>query len=1052
MYQLQTPSNKKKRKRGKGAISEVDNRQQFQKSVVKDKDLVGQISKTPLDTSSEPQKKKRKTVSDNIEAGDAQLISPARERKNAEDVDVVVQAIKAPPNPSGEQLKKKKKKNNSPDGDSVTKVDASSKSTHNIPRPSTTSTSLLERAGEDVIMASIEAEDTAREREKTRKTKKKQEQKAQKPQGEATLPKSSSSIEKKISKRKEAHDNSALPNVQGTKESIIPVSTEPETGKSSTKQGRPHEKKKEKRSKSEQQCAEVESAVVNEQSDSLSTEAATKTQLNTRKVDKNDVKLHHVHEKEDNSSVPSVNAKKSKIEQRKLTPDERKAAEADVNAILAKVLAAKRAAVATAFVDDTSTAKQDQAVSSSRSKKKKDPKNLNSQSFDSPRPSVTTPSDASIEPLESAAEDLKSASGTENSKPTSTCPLCLLSPLHERMACPLVLGGPESLRERLLELQEASDDEQSNRTDIMSELRELLRLAEESLKINIPPPHDTQLQKVVPVVTTRLVGDISDESVPSDNDVPSHVKVSTTQTTETSNTSDDSSDDESPNHDNDLSCISHDPKFLEKLNLEDLIRGPISAATQIANLDSSDSSEDEEEKEENQVLEEDEPEVRRPRKSGGVLDSSSDEADSGLDDAQSIAEEVRNSAPNNSPRQHAPSSGTEHVSFQAVDRTGESEEVDSSANVAFGVALEMDTAIMNSAAVIQSSSSDHAAETAHSLAPSSRHVDSVNAAEATPLNRTSSLALPAGPSATQFPVSTPMTSLRDSPSAHNTRDDTKPAGIIQRMRTRNGRTPTSEKNLETQTMTHTPHTRFTPSSQNVQDGVARRTRAAVRRETLGTMTPLIPSANLGRQSRLILPASQSTEVLNISSTTEDVMSLDTWATLKPSSPVLDADATMMVDELESSSPFQHDHVDVDNHNENKGSQDGPAEDPLFLQSESLPPFPYSQWNAESQGEFRRKPDENNNVNTSVQAKSRDKLKQSQNPRYRRLTDITSDHGFLSTPTNLRATRSSTSAKKATDMYGRKDEIESESDSDSYNSDAREESHIPKSRMAGKKRK
>ncbi|KAG6886185.1 hypothetical protein C0993_000703 [Termitomyces sp. T159_Od127] len=1047
------PLRKRNKKRAKGTASGTDVREQFQDSVSEGTDLVGQISKIQLNASSEPRKKKRKTIPDHVEANGVQLTAVARERKPGEDGEVAVQAPKALPDPRSEQ---RKKKNKVPDGDSVTKIDSTSKSVPDMPRPAATSTSLPERVGEDVTMESIQIEETTGERENMKKAKKKQEQKKQKPQGESTLPKSSSSIEER-SQVKSAHDNSATSGEQGAKESIIPVSTKPETGKSSTKPEKSHEKKKEKQRKSEQQRVEVDctdfflvsfllltlnsAAVADERSNTSPVEAMTKTQLNTQQVDKNDVELRHAHKEEGVSNVSNVNAKKSRKETRKLTTEERKAAEADVNAIFAKVLAAKRAAVATASVNVASTAKQGDVVPSSRSKKKKDPKNLNSQPLDSARPD-TIPSNAGVEPLEDAAEHLKSTSGADCPKSMSTCPLCLLSPLHERMACPLVLGGPESLRERLLELVEASDHEQSDRTVIMSELSELLRLAEEASKIDVRPPHNTQLPKLAPAV--RLVGDISDKSVSSNNVTSSHVGILTTQTNETSDTSDESSDDENPSHVNELSNISHDSKYLNELNLEDLIRGPISAAAQIADLDSSDSDEDEEDKEDNQVLEEDEPEVpRRSRKSGGVFDSS-DEAESGLDDAQSIAEEVQSSAPDDAV--YTPRSETDHVLFQAVDRIGKSQEVDRSADVAFGVALEMDTAVLNPAAVLQSSPSDPAKETAQSLAPSSRRVDLVNVTEATPPNHTSSLVLPVGPSAIQPLVPTPLTSLRDSPSAHDTPDETKLAGIVQRMRTRNGRTPTNEKNLETPTTADTPRSRLTQASQSVQDGVARRTRAATRRETLGAMTPLMPSVKRGRQSRMTLPASQPTEDLNVASTSQDVMPLDTWATLKPSSPALDADA--MVDELEPSSPSQHDHVDVDIPHD---SQDGPAEDSLFLQSESLPPFPYSQWNAESQEEVRQKPDENK-INTSVQAKSREKPKQSQSTRYRRLTDITSDHGFLSTPTNLRATRSSTAAKKATDMYGRKDEIESESESDSDNSDAREESHIPKSRIAGKKRK
>ncbi|KAF8070581.1 hypothetical protein FPV67DRAFT_1029045 [Lyophyllum atratum] len=171
--------------------------------------------------------------------------------------------------------------------------------------------------------------------------------------------------------------------------------------------------------------------------------------------------------------------------------------------------------------------------------------------------------------------------------------------------------------------------------------------------------------------------------------------------------------------------------------------------------------------------------------------------------------------------------------------------------------------------------------------------------------------------------------------------EAKSAGIVQRMKTRSTKSITnSSKTRDTQNATQTPRARFAEPSQEVPDSAARRTRAATRRQTLGTVTPSILPANLGRQSRLIRVSgpAQSIEDSNgvaaPSSNSQEAMSLDTWATLKPSSP--DVESTMMVDELEPSSPPLSTCMDVDNPKRNGASQDGPAKNPLFILTESQP--------------------------------------------------------------------------------------------------------------------
>ncbi|KAG6918551.1 hypothetical protein DXG01_013641 [Tephrocybe rancida] len=806
-----------------------------------------------------------------------------------------------------------------------------------------------------------------------------------------------------------------------------------------------------------------------------------KSQLNTKQVGSDTNEGSDGGLKDDS---PSVIQRKAKKETRKLTVEERKSAVADLDDIFAKVVAKRAAAVTSANITRSEVGQADDVVVlSSKSESKKKKKKSGDETLQSDSVSTTSialPQDVADRPTPaytSRAKDRISLCGP-SSEPT--CPLCLLTPLHDRDKCPLVLGGYTTLQKRLSEIEETSDDGKINR-EIIAELRQLIRQAKkagkdagaESSSLNSQSlqfqNRDSAVTNLEPTthptdVSSQLISSKKAPSLPlSFNKAKPPSGVLIEPPNHTSDTSSDESPDEPSVLAEGLLQASQDPTFLANVNLDDLIRGPGVPAIRIADLHSPDTSDEEEDRAEDQVLEEDEPEGRRRshRKSGAP--DSSDDADSGLDDAQSILDGPQDDSP---PRDASPldglltSSGADHVSFRAVDRIGESEEVDHSGDVAFGAALESESAILNDAGVLEGpTSSEPAAGTSQPMAPSPIHVDQDNTFDVTPPIYTSTPAPAVGPSTALPLVSPPLTNLRVSPSTCDTRDgaktvDVKPTGIIQRMKTRNGKAPINEKSLDTPTQP--PRARSTHVSQDVTESAARRTRASIRQQTLGAMTPPVLPPKAGRQSRVIRSSAtfQSTEDTNVpSSTSQDGMSLDTWATLKPSSPIPDADATMMVDELEPSSPIHDTHMDLGYPNKSSESQDVTTEDPLFFPTDSLPPFPYSQWNDESQKEIENNQDESNDqdeIEVPVQ-QSQPKPKPSQNPKYRRLTDITSDHGLFTTPPNLRATRSSMAAKKTTDMYGRsgKDEIES-SESESDNSDAQEKSHIPKARMAGVK--
>lgn len=199
-------------------------------------------------------------------------------------------------------------------------------------------------------------------------------------------------------------------------------------------------------------------------------------------------------------------------------------------------------------------------------------------------------------------------------------------------------------------------------------------------------------------------------------------------------------------------------------------------------------------------------------------------------------------------------------------------------------------------------------------------------------------------------------------------------------------------------------------------------------------------------------------------------SLDTWTTLTQSSPHAEPESSLMVDQLQSSSP-SHSRVPSPVEEHPAHDQFDPADttlnadrtleaNPLFILTESQPPFPYSQW-AETQIEEPEDDeplddhksaspteDEEDEVASTVDARPKSASTASS---YRRLTDIASQHTLFSTPVSSRPAFAPVVKGKLNEMYGKamedEDDDDDESGSDS-DSDAEETSHIPKSRRAG----
>jgi hypothetical protein len=448
------------------------------------------------------------------------------------------------------------------------------------------------------------------------------------------------------------------------------------------------------------------------------------------------------------------------------------------------------------------------------------------------------------------------------------------------------------------------------------------------------------------------------------------------------------------------------------LDLDALIRGPKVSAKVIADLSSTGSSEDE-----GLDLAEDDEErqTSRPARKIVASDSSEDTDDDDDDDD-------RCPSPSMDSRGSSPQPDVDNISFQLVDRLGRSQEIDNSGDVAFHAALAADTAMFkladhNDATLSVLDPVPDAADNDATLVQSSEGgtplADPVH-----PMHGSQQTEIPSVPQSP--PVGTSIT-FPESGSAEKQRRE----GIIRRMKGRSGRY--SERDSAA----------GTPRKYNGQQPEELDPDSAI---------AISMDGNGHKQGDRSLSQQVQGQANGIITSAEKSMSLDTWTTLRASSPLPETESTIMIDELRSSSPGSQSQLIPGKLNSKPPLTS--SDDPLFILTESQPPFPYSQWSNPEDHQASNDSEDEQEVQASVQSQSQ--AKTTQPPKYRRLTDIAGHRSFFSTPSqNLRPTRSS--SNKLADMYGRTgvEEIESASDSDS-DSDAQVpvRSHIPKSRIAG----
>lgn len=260
-------------------------------------------------------------------------------------------------------------------------------------------------------------------------------------------------------------------------------------------------------------------------------------------------------------------------------------------------------------------------------------------------------SDPVVERLPSSSPVGKSVMSvhSSNAKPSSAgrkrrnsdnvaCPVCLQRPFHLRYRCPVIEAGPDSIEKRLEELKSGDNNDQ---TLLIQELEHLLRT--HRAKTNVPKSGLTES-----VVNFSPINATSTPAArPSQRPIiPSELRLSeVTVEARDEGSSNEGSDDEDSDDENDddihadMQSESRYPyklpsafgnlSFLADMDLDAVIRGPMSQAKSVLDeLPSrSDSEKDEDSQQEDDVLDEDADDRKYRMRSKKLDNASSDEGE-----------------------------------------------------------------------------------------------------------------------------------------------------------------------------------------------------------------------------------------------------------------------------------------------------------------------------------------------------------------------------------------------------------------------------------------
>ena len=519
--------------------------------------------------------------------------------------------------------------------------------------------------------------------------------------------------------------------------------------------------------------------------------------------------------------------------------------------------------------------------------------------------------------------------------------------------------------------------------------------------------------------TSDKLGDCVSESFASKNVITNglakvHASISDPNTSRSSSEfSDDRSEDQKRSGAALLPTVSTDASLYVDLDLDALIRGPKISAKAVADSVSTGSSEDEQSLD----LAEDEEESQTKRRARKIVafDSSSEEDTNGDDDdnddnddnEDSMERDQHSSFGVGSAGSGSPHPGADSISLEP-DKRLRKPEVDNGGNDAFQ-AIEV-----KNAGAFPLPDHNHAAPASDCVPDVSDNVQNSDSGMcfAPPAHNLSQ-------KETHFPHRSSPHDTGNGP-VEKQRND----GIIRRMKGRSG------KYSDKDSVAGTP-TGFIGQLEQFE---------------VNSSTVISIDDNGHAPVDLCLPQqTHASAMVTIEGPSDKIVPMAAWTTLRASSPPPDVESTIMIDELQSSPGSQ---VNVKNLILEPPITS--SHDPLFILTESQPPFPYSQWNGNN-------PEDHHDSNDSedeeghASGRSRSQFKTVQPPKYRRLTDIANQRYFPMPKLNIRPAASP--GDKLANMYGISGEgIESDSDTESdTDSDvpvAPKSSHIPKSRIAG----
>ncbi|KAI0829655.1 hypothetical protein BC628DRAFT_1056313 [Trametes gibbosa] len=231
-------------------------------------------------------------------------------------------------------------------------------------------------------------------------------------------------------------------------------------------------------------------------------------------------------------------------------------------------------------------------------------------------PDASISRSASLEPSETPVQSVKGKGKGAKARPSSApaCPICEKASVHSRTTCPVVEGGPESIRNRIAQLKQSGDNE-----ELVEELEVLLKEAQRRRKSvggqqvhSLPGPHQLSsaaassaertpspvfplsaalfAARSAPLPRVPAGSEISEVVVESKDEGSSNDGSTSSSSSDEDDDSDDAADAPAPKPPSELLPNNVSVADLSSIDLESLLRGPVRPRGSILDQIPSDSS------------------------------------------------------------------------------------------------------------------------------------------------------------------------------------------------------------------------------------------------------------------------------------------------------------------------------------------------------------------------------------------------------------------------------------------------------------------------------